>query len=121
MAFKISFNAIHEIVNVIYSGIASLEERIQAVEDVCASYGDLKPLKILVNVRSLEMHLPLPEQKKFGKFLADCQGLAHSRVAVLHKQSHNPNMLIDVIAFNNGYKLAEFIEQKDAEDWLVDI
>lgn len=116
--YAINFHEALEIVHVIYSGVVSLNERIQAVEDVCRSYSHLRPLKILVNVRELDMDLSIREQQKLGQFLATHPGLSNARVAVLHKKSHNPNLCVDISAFNFGYVLAQFINTKQAEQWL---
>ena len=119
--YTVNYDEALEIVHVIYSGVVSFDQRVQAVEDVCHTYAHIRPLKILVNVRKLEMDLSIQEQQKLGQFLATHQGLSNARVAVLHKQSHNPNLFVDISAFNLGYVLAEFINAKEAETWLNDI
>jgi len=76
------------------------------------------PLKILVNVCQLKMHLTLDEQISYGEYLAVHSGLRNARVAVFHPASHNPNVIIDSTAFSNGYMLAQFIDIKEAINWL---
>ena len=119
MSYSINFNKSLEIVSVIYSGTVSLEMRKQAVEQVCSNYSHLKPLKIQVNVRDLVMDLSFEDQQAFGEYLANHPGLTHARVAVLHKHEFNPNVVIDDSAYNNGYILAQFSSQTDAELWLI--
>jgi hypothetical protein len=119
MTYTVRFDENLEIVYVIYSGEVSLDERMQAVKEVCTTYAEFMPLKILVDVRDLVIQMSFREQRSFGEFLSVYSGLMNARVAVLHKPSHNPNVLIDTIAFNNGYKLAEFNETADAEGWLT--
>lgn len=119
MSYSINFNKSLEIVSVIYSGTVSLEMRKQVVEQVCSNYSHLKPLKILVNVRDLVMDLSFEDQQAFGEYLANHPGLTHARVAVLHKHEFNPNVVIDDSAYNNGYILAQFSSQTDAELWLI--
>lgn len=121
MTYIIKFIEPLEIVHVTYSGIVSLNERVKAVESVCNLYSHINPLKILVNVRDLDMQLSMDEQAAFGKYLASHALLSNARVAVLHNRQNNPNILIDVTAFNNGYKLAQFNNNKDAEGWLSEI
>ena len=103
-----------------YSGTVSLNERIQAVQEVCDSYRNFMPLKILVNVCDLEMHLSIDEQQSFGRYLASHEGLANARVAVLYQTGHNPNIIVDSSAFLNGYLLAAFDDAKEAELWLTE-
>jgi len=104
--------------NVIYSGTASLNERKEAVNEICTRSADQKDLKILVNVCELTMNLSLQEQHHFGDYLASHPGLSNAKVAVVHKSDYNPNLLIDTCAFNNGYRLAEFIHIEEAKSWL---
>jgi len=119
MSYRINFNESLEIVNVIYSGTVSLEMRKQTVEQVCSNYSHLKPLKILVDVRDLVMDLSFEDQQAFGEYLANHPGLTYARVAVLHKHDFNPNVVIDDSAYNEGYILAQFSSQTDAELWLI--
>ena len=119
MSSRIDFDKSNEIVHVIYSGIVSLNKRMQAVQEVCDSFCKFMPLKILVDVRHLEMHLSFEEQESFGRYLAGHEGLANARVAVLHEADHNPNWIVDTIAFSNGYLLSQFDDRKEAESWLT--
>jgi hypothetical protein len=119
VSYSITFDKSKEIVHVVYAGVVSLNDRMQAVQDVCDSYSEFAPLKILVNVRELIMHLSFDEQEYFGRYLANHEGLAQARVAVLHGADHNPNMIVDSSAFVNGYMLAPFNDRKDAESWLL--
>ena len=120
MTYEIKLDELTEIVSVIYSGTASLEMRIRAVEEVCSHFHHLMPLKILVDVRELIMDLYFSEQAAFGEYLANHYGLTDARVDVLHKPDFNPNLVIDVTAFNNGYRLAQFSSRADVELWLLE-
>lgn len=119
MAYIIVLNKPLEIVNVIYSRKASLDMRMQAVEQVCSNHSHPKPLRILVDVRELVMNLSFDEQQASGKQLANNPALTDARVAVLHKPDLNPNTIIDDSAFTNGYMLAQFSSPNDAELWLL--
>ena len=120
MNYKISYIESMDIIQVIYSGSVCLGERKQAVNDVCTTYSSQKPLKILVNVRDLKMDLSFQEQHDFGDYLAFHPDLARAKVAVVHKTDYNPNLLIDTCAFNNGYRLAEFNQVREATVWLTE-
>tara|TARA_B110000503_G_scaffold42977_1_gene70332 strand:- start:13473 stop:13799 length:327 start_codon:yes stop_codon:yes gene_type:complete len=99
-----------------YADAVSLDERVRAVEEVCRLYVPSRPLRILVNVRELEMRLSFYDQQTFGDFLASHPELSDARVQVLHNQNHNPNIVIEMSAFNGGYTLAQFNDTNDAED-----
>ena len=63
--FSIESRPLSNIVTVTYSGSATLDLRLQAVDEVCSNYSDLKPLKILVDVRELVMDMLFGEQEAF--------------------------------------------------------
>lgn len=120
MSHEVNYDEANNIVNVVLSGTLTLEERKKGVDETSFLYAHLQPLQILVNIRKHEMDLTFKEQKMFGEYLASLPKIAHARVAVLHEESHNPSLIIDTFAFSNGYKVAEFDNDKDALDWLKD-
>lgn len=120
MNCKIEFDDTAEVINITYVGEVSLEERVQAVKEVAQKYEKFMPLKIIIDVRDLEMHLSLDDQKYFGQYLASHESLQGAKVAVLHPSKNNPNLVIDVHAFTNGYRLAEFKKLQDAKSWLLE-
>jgi len=71
-----------------------------------------------IDVRKLEMNLTIEEQKIWGEHFANHPKLTYARAAVLHEESHNPNLFVDTYAFNQGYLLAEFSDEKEARNWL---
>lgn len=131
MSYSIDFNEVNGVIQVAYAGKVTLAERRQAVEEVCAEYGPRRPLRILVDVSELEMVMSLDEQKSFGEFLASRPELIDARVAVLYGKEHgltpslaqgksqNPNIIVDLVAFNHGYRLAQFLSLQLAAEWLM--
>ena len=118
MAFKIKFDQSSQIVSVIFSGATDLESKLRAVKEVTQAHASLEKLKILVDVRKQVMNMSLGEQEAFGEYLANHRDLHNARVAVLHEPSFNPNTVIDVISFKNGYQLKEFSSAEEARQWL---
>lgn len=114
MSYEVKLNEADGIVDVIYNGTVTLEERKQAVDEGCSLYAHMRPQLILVNARKLEMDLTMEEQQIFGEYLASHPKLAQARVAVLHEESDNPNLFVDHFASINGYKLAQFINDDEA-------
>ena len=119
MAYTIQYDLERKVIRVNYQGEVSLRERVAAVEEVCRDYPDSDPMCILVDVREMVSRLSVHEQQRFGIFLASHPGLSHARVAVLHQPQYNPNVVVDAIAFNQGYVLAEFNQTEAAYDWLA--
>lgn len=118
MAFSIKFDQSSQIVSVIFSGITDLESKLRAVKEVTQAHASQEELKILVDVRKQVMNMSLGEQEAFGEYLANHRDLHNARVAVLHEPSFNPNTVIDVISFKNGYQLKEFSAPQEARQWL---
>lgn len=118
MSYNLEFDEESKIVTVKYIGTVSLDSRLHAVNDVCASYSYLNPLRILIDVIDLDMQLSFEEQKSFGAQLAANKDLMNAKVAVLHNKNNNPNLIVDTIAFINGYQLVQFDNKKEAQSWL---
>jgi len=121
MSYEIEFDQSLEIVTVKYIGSVSLGDRLKAVSDVCVSYSHLDPLRLLIDVIGLEMDLSHKEQKYFAGHLATNKSLANAKVAVLHEKDNNPNIVIDTLAFNEGYQLVQFDVKNEALSWLKNV
>ena len=119
MAFKIDFDTLTQIISVTYSGATNLESKLRAVQQVTKKYSDTDGLLILVDVREQTMAMQLDEQEAFGEYLANHYDLRKAKVAVLHEPSFNPNTVIDVISYKNGYQLAQFSSLAKATQWLI--
>ena len=119
MAFKIDFDTSTQIISVKFSGATDLDSKLRAVDEVTKTYADQEGIKILVDVREQVMDMSLTEQEAFGEYLANHHDLRKAKVAVLHQAGFNPNTVIDVISYLNGYQLVEFSSQVEATQWLV--
>ena len=119
MAFKIDFDTSTQIISVIFSGATDLDSKLSAVEEVTKAYADNEEMKILVDVREQMMDMSLGEQEAFGEYLANHYDLRKAKVAVLHDPSFNPNSVIDVVSYKNGYQLVEFSSLAEATRWLT--
>lgn len=119
MSYTIEFDEGSKVVTVKYTGTVSLDSRLNAVNDVCTSYSHLNPLRILIVVIDVDMQLSFEEQKSFGTQLAANKDLINAKVAVLHPKNNNPNLIVDTVAFINGYQLVQFDNKKEAQSWLA--
>jgi hypothetical protein len=119
MTYKIEFKQPSNIVALTYSGKVDLDMRLKTVDEICKKYSELGPLRVLVDVRNLEMDMLFGEQEAFGEYLANHYDLRDSKVAILHDDGFNPNTVIDISAYNNGLRLNEFSNPHEAEKWLL--
>ena len=117
-AFQITYDDKDEILLLTYSGCVSLQDKLNAVDELCEMSAPLKQLKILVDVRKATLNLSIGEQEDFGSYLAGLKSLKHAKTAVVHSPEYNPNFLIDAIAFNKGFFIAQFTSYSEALDWL---
>ena len=118
MAYKIDFDVSTQIISVAYSGSTDLDTKLRAVEEVTRRFADLGDLKLLIDVREQKMNMLLGEQEAFGEYLANHYDLRKAKVAVLHQPKFNPNNLIDISAYKNGYQLVQFASLSEATQWL---
>jgi len=119
MSAELVFDEENGIVNIVYIGTVTLEERKKLADKTSLLYSRLRPLLILVDVRELVMDLTLGEQKAIAKYMASDLKMGHARVAVLHSEGHNPSFLIDAHVVNSGTKLrAQFDNRVEACEWL---
>ena len=118
MLSDIKLNDADGIVEVTYIGHVNLDDRKKGLEQLCSLYSHIQPLPILLDVRRLAMNLTMEERKIWGEYFANHPKLIYARAAVLHEESHNPNVFIDTYAYNQGYRLAQFSSEKDARNWL---
>lgn len=119
MTYKIETKPPSNIVTLTYSGRVDLDMRLRTVGEICSNYSDLKPLRVLVDVRELVMDMLFGEQEAFGEYLANHYDLHNAKAAVLHQPGFNPNAVINVSAYKNGFQMAEFSSQSKAEQWLL--
>ncbi len=119
MTYKIEYKPASNIVTLSYSGKVDLDMRLQTVEEICSTYSDLKPLRVLIDVRDLVMDMLFGEQEAFGEYLANHYDLRYAKAAVVHKPGFNPNAVINKIAYDNGFQMAEFSSRREAEQWLL--
>ena len=118
MAYIIQKNG-SNITTVIYSGGVDLNERTMAVEEVCESINLDEPVRLLIDVRNITMNMSEDEQEYFGKYLAAKDKLSKAKVAVVHNPPNDPNMVINTIAFIEGYQVVGFDKPNDATAWLI--
>jgi hypothetical protein len=108
-----------KIVNVIFDGGVNLDERIASVKEVCNLLPSDTPVLLLIDVRALTNLMSNPEQEYFGRFLASKSEFKQAKVAVLSQaQTHNPNTIINNVAYLNGYHLVPFTCRSEAIYWL---
>ena len=108
-----------QIVNVIFDGGVNLDERITSVKEVCELLSPNTPVLLLIDVRALINLMSNPEQEYFGRLLAAKEEFKQAKVAVLSKaETHNPNTIINNVAYLNGYHLVPFTCRSEAIYWL---
>lgn len=108
-----------DIINVTYEGGVTLDERMMAVNEVCEILKPEQPVLLLIDVRTIKNLMSNAEQESFGRYLADKPEFKQAKIAVLIPSSdHNPNTIINNVAYHNGYHLVPFTCRSEAIYWL---
>ena len=118
MPYQISYHTDSNIIEVQLSGDVAFTDRKSALTEICEQFAELPKIRLLVDVRNINNVMTEEEQIEFGELLASTKFLRGAKAAVLHPKEHNPNLLIDAVAYNKGYRLAEFTSRFDALNWL---
>ena len=118
MSYKIYKND-SNVIEVTYTGSVNLDERKRAVEEACQLIRPTEPVRLLIDVRKITMNMSEQEQMEFGIYLAHRKELLEAKVAVLHNPKNNPNTVIDIHAYLEGYQLGEFDNEREAILWLI--
>lgn len=109
---------VSNIIRVTFNGTVDLHERMLAVDEVCELVNSPHNVRLLIDVRNIKMDMSLDDQQYFGRFLASKQALANAKVALLHKPRDNPNIVINAVAYAEGYHVVEFDQLNEAHMWL---
>lgn len=120
MPYFIQADSSWGLITVSYKEKVDLAQRISATKDVCRLIENWNSVRILVDVRAIQMEMTLEEQEQFGRYIATRDELEKAKVAVLHKSDYNPNVIIDTFAYLNGYNVVAFTDDSEAQDWLRD-
>ena len=115
MPYKIDVLEESEIVEVIYSGDITLDERITVVHILCCEFNLFDRFKLLINSTKTKQKMSAVEQEIFGKFIATKEEFKGARVAVLQPQKME--ILLDE-AQKYGYQIRNFVSYDDALNWL---
>ncbi|QIL91600.1 hypothetical protein GNX18_18785 [Microbulbifer sp. SH-1] len=101
-------------------GEATFENRLEALHQLVAKYGHLKPLRVLADVRRVtKMSMSLEEQQRYGVYLAQLPAMSGARIAMLNRVELNTTAVMRAKAKENGLELFSFFTEAAAMKWLV--
>ena len=120
MSFQIRYDSQSRVVNMLLYGEATYENRVEAVRQLVAKYGHLKPLRVLADVRRVtRMSMTLEEQQRYGAFLGELPALNGARIAILNRAELNTTAVMRNHARNAGLVLHSFLTEGSAMQWLT--
>ena len=120
MSFQIRYNSQNRVVNMLLYGEATYENRMEAVRQLVAKYGHLKPLRVLADVRRVtKMSMTLDQQQRYGVYLGQLQTLQGARIAVLNRAQLNTTAVMRNYARESGLVLHSFLTEAAAMSWLT--
>ncbi|WP_299598643.1 hypothetical protein [uncultured Microbulbifer sp.] len=101
-------------------GEATYENRMEAVRQLVAKYGHLKPLRVLADVRRItKMSMTHDEQQRYGTYLGQLEALKGARVAILNTAQLNTTAVMRNHARDGGLELHSFLTEAEAMSWLT--
>lgn len=120
MSFRIRYDSQRRVVCILLYGEATFENRLEAVHQLVAKYGHLKPLRVLADVRRVtKMSMSLEEQQRYGVYLAQLPAMSGARIAMLNRVELNTTAVMRTKARENGLELFSFVTEAEAMKWLV--
>ena len=120
MSFQIRYGGQNRVVRITLYGEATYENRMEAVRQLVAKYGHLKPLRVFADVRQVtKMSMTMEEQQRYGYYLAELQALEGARIAMLNKPELNTTAIMRTKARENGLELFSFLTEAEAMNWLT--
>lgn len=120
MSFRIRYDGEQRVVRMLFFGEATFDSRIEAIRQLAASYGHLKPLRVLADVRKVtKMSMSKEEQVAFGWFVGGQAVLKDAHVAVLNKPQLNTTAVMRSAARQYGLEFYSFLTEAEALDWLA--
>jgi len=120
MSFQIRYDSQSRVVNMLLYGEATYQNRVEAVRQLVAKYGHLKPLRVLADVRRVtRMSMSLEEQRRYGVFLGGLPALNGARIAILNRAELNTTAVMRNHAHSAGLVLHSFLTEASAMQWLT--
>lgn len=107
------------IIQIVYLGEVSLDQRMAIVTDLALDHIHCDNPKLLIDARSLLSSMSETEQKIWGKFVASREELKNSTVAVIYNSNIEINQTAMKHAQQSGHIVEQFHTEQDAIKWLL--
>lgn len=118
MAFSLAREE-NSIIKVIFKDSVDFQQRVAAVDQVCQLAQEEELVRLLVDLTDFENLMTLDEQEKFGLYLASQEALMNAKVASVTANTCSENVIVEAVAFTNGYQVVNFHSISDAQSWLL--
>jgi len=107
-----------DIISVVFTEEVDLQQRKDAVDQVCKLVGNDEPIKLLINLTCYINKMTLEDQKTFGHYLAQAKALSNAKVASVTGFSQSSNVVVEAVAYTQGYQVVSFNSEYEARAWL---
>lgn len=119
MSYTIVVDDQRKLIRVKYSGVITLEDRAQAVEEGSGILSRSGYCKILVDLSDAVMAYQSPkEESEFAEILSSNEVLKHCKTAFLAKRKQSDNEFIEILAKVKQYNSEHFTDLNEAYKWL---
>ena len=117
MAFSI-FADSDDIIHVTFFEEVDYNQRKTAVDQVVKQVLYCEKIRLLVDLSDFIDLMSLQEQEAFGLYLANTPALQNAKVASVTGLNHDGNIVVEAVAFTQGYQVVNFKHHQDAIAWL---
>lgn len=118
MVYKIELIEKTEIIKVTYCGDVSLDDRLNAVHELCRNYHLYKRFKLLIDSTHATEMMTKNEQIIFGRYLTKREEFRGALVATLVSKAQSITKVIVQEAASLGYQITSFHHEEEALSWL---
>lgn len=107
-----------DIISVVFTDEVDLQQRKDAVDQVCKLVGNNESIKLLINLTCYINKMTLEDQETFGHYLAHAKALSNAKVASVTGFSQSSNVVVEAVAYTQGYQVVSFNSEHEARAWL---
>jgi len=120
MSYHFKLDHLDEVIECIYEGIVTFEERYQAIEEGVAILQDREYPKILINLVAAKMRVTRSEKKRLAEYISEQHALVNAKTAFLIRCEQTERAEVDTAVSRSEQFVSQvFYSRSKAMDWLI--
>lgn len=120
MAYEVSTNHQHQLIDVCYTGCVTIESRIAAMDETLALLDSTGYRRILIDYIEARAQLDsLASLSSFATLISSNAQLRQCRITFVGRQNQQFNAVIETLAEARHYPFRRFYDRESAIAWLL--